>query len=106
VIAHDLRETIVDEPRQLDRHGRLFDMRTRRGQTQELRHAKLVDDSRAIGNVAMTEHGDVVVARVVQPRVPIIVDRDLHAARAGAERVEVSGGIEVIVEVDDHRDQK
>ena len=102
MIADDLREAVVDQARERDRHRWLFHMRSRCSQAEELRDAELLHDGGAIGDVAMAAHGDVVVAGIVQSRVAVVVDGDLHVARAGAKRVEVGSGIEVIVEVNDH----
>src|SRR5438876_5830502 len=80
-------------------------MRARRREAEHLPiNAMLVQHGLAISDVAMTAHSDVVVARVMQNRVAVAVDRHLNSARSGAERVEIRLRIKVIVEVDDlHR---
>src|SRR5205085_9049912 len=65
-------------------------------------HSVLLEHCLAIGDVAMAAHGDVVVARIVKDRIAFTVDRHLHPARSGAQRIEVSLRVEVIVKVDDH----
>ncbi len=64
--------------------------------------AFLLEHALAIRDVAMSAHGDVVVAGIVQARIALGVDRQLDGAVAGLERVEVLGRIEVVVNVNQH----
>ena len=62
----------------------------------------LLEHVLAIRDVAVAAHRDVVVARIVETRIALGVDRELDGAVAGLERVEVFGRIEVVVDVNQH----
>ena len=81
---------------------RRLDVRPGRRERDDLRvHAFLLEHLLAVRDVAMPGDRDVVVAGVVDVRVACRVDRDADDALAGAERVEVLGRIEVVVDVND-----
>jgi hypothetical protein len=50
----------------------------------------------------MAWHGYVVIAGVMQAGVALGVDGDLDRARPGAEGVQISRRIEVVVKIDNH----
>ena len=84
--------------------GRSLHMRARSGERQYLGiDALLPQDLLAVIDVAVAGDGDVVVAGIEDARVAVVIDGHLDGACAGAQGVEIGGGIEVVVEVDDHR---
>ncbi len=56
----------------------------------------------AVVEIAMTRHQDVVVARIVQPRILLRVVIDLDASPALLHHIEILGRVVMIVKVDDH----
>src|ERR1017187_2319620 len=55
----------------------------------------------AVGDVAVAGDGDVVIAGVVDARIAVLVDGDFDGAGAGAQGVQVSRRIEVVVKIND-----
>ncbi len=78
-------KSVVDQTRQA--HGSLgrLDVGAGRSEGNHLRvHAVPDQHLLAIIYVAMARDGDVVVARIVQARIPLSVDGNAHGARSGA----------------------
>ncbi len=100
---HDLRERVVHEAREADGALGRLDVRAGRRERDHLRvDAFLLEHVLAIRDVAMPAHRDVVVARIVETRIALGVDRQLDDAVARLERVEVFRRIEVVVNVNQH----
>src|SRR5689334_14869557 len=55
----------------------------------------------AVVNVAMTAHGNVVVAGIVQQRITFVVMRDANRAGSALERTEIRRRIVMVMEVND-----
>src|SRR2546427_6538759 len=80
----------------------LLDVGAGRREGEQLQvHACAREHLFPIGDIPMRPHGDVVVPGIAQHGVSVVVGPDRDRARAGPERLEVLGGIEVVVEVDD-----
>ena len=62
-------------------------------------HALALEHFLAIGDVAMSADGDVIVARVVNAGISFCIDGEFDGAIAGFQGVEVLGGIKMIVDV-------
>jgi hypothetical protein len=97
------RKRIVDVLRHLDGRRRLFEVRARRGERDHLLvDAVFLQHAFAEVEIAMAGHEDVVVARIMQPRIALGVE--VHADSRGAflDRGKILGRVVMIVEVDFH----
>ncbi len=102
LVGDDAGKGVIGEARQADGGRRLFYMRARRGEGDDLgRDAGGAQHLLAVVDVAMAAHGDVVVAGIVQPGVAVVVMRDAHGAGALFDRFDVLGRIVMIMKVDD-----
>jgi hypothetical protein len=76
--AHDRRESVIDESREFDRQRGFLDMRSGGREAENLRvDPVFFEHTLAIHDVAVSAHGDVVIARIVQHRISLGIDRDL-----------------------------
>ena len=75
-------------------------MRARSGERDYLGgNALLLEHTMSIRDVAMPGDGNVIVARVVQTRITITIDRNSDDAIAAAERVQILRRVKMIVDV-------
>src|SRR5581483_10476117 len=106
-LLNDAREIVVDDARKSVRDLRRLDVRAGCGQRYDLRiNAVVLEHPLSGRDVAMPGDGDVVVAGIVDFRIPLGVVFHGYAAFAALQGVEVRGGIEVIVDVYDAHEQR
>jgi hypothetical protein len=77
-------------------------VRARGGEAEHLGvHAVLGQHLLAVVDVAVAADGDVVIAGVMQAGIAIGIDGDAHGAGARLQRLQVSGRVKVVVEIND-----
>src|SRR5207249_6625956 len=88
--TNDGSKPLVDQSRQLDRDGRLFDVSTWGGQAQDLGvDGVFVENTFAIGDVAMPAHSDVVITGVMEDRISFAVDGHSNPTRSGLKSIQI-----------------